>query len=85
MPNDGRDKIGCTDQILRVDVRYMIADASKPNKLRNVRIHHTKHGEERHHPKTEHLLYHTQSHRVESSSLLCHVPMLCRAPMRTFY
>ena len=43
----------------------MIADSSKPNKLQNVTyIHNEKHGEERHHPKTESLLYQNQSHRV---------------------
>ena len=27
-------------------------------------MHHKKHDEERHHPKTEHLQYQNQSHRV---------------------
>ena len=53
--------------ISRVEVRYMIEDSSKPNKFRKY-IHHTKHGWERHHPKTENLLYQNQSHLVYHKS-----------------
>ena len=49
-------------RISSVEDCNMIADSSKPNKLRNV--HHKKHDEERHHPKMENLLYQNQSHRA---------------------
>ena len=49
------EKFGCLTFISLIEVRNMIADSSKPNKLRNV-LHHKKHGEERHHPDTENLL-----------------------------
>ena len=41
------EKSGCETFISRGEVRSMIADSSKPN------LDHKKHGEERHHPKTE--------------------------------
>ena len=43
------EKFGRSTFISSVEVHNMIADSSKPNKLRNVRIE--KHDEERHHPK----------------------------------
>ena len=57
------EKFGCLKIFIsRVEVRDMIADSSKPNKLRNV--HHKKHDKERHHPKRENLLFQNQTHRA---------------------
>ena len=58
------EKFGRYTFILSVEVRNMIADSSKPNKLRNVYTIIKKDDEERHHPKTENLLYQNQSHRA---------------------
>ena len=45
------EKFGCLTFFSRVEVRNMIADSCKPNKLLNT--NYKKHGEERHHPKTK--------------------------------